>query len=296
MSLQTTFDSVNRRVGIGRLTVGLAFLLMLAATAGKAWWGWPAWVQVILQAGFIGGFTDTVAIHMLFTRVWYLPGSGVLLSQRDAIIRSLADTMERHILNPTLIEERVRALSRDLDRRRLLDGINAVVDEVRPDLIAFVNAPEQRSGIAAAVRQQGGFWGDMADAIGVVTYDRIADRLCAGLTAQVLRFRVDDAMLDKATAYVGSIDEFLLKPDNPLVARHYGSGQSIVQLLFERLDAKQLVIDKLSDYDATQIRDIVSDNIREHMAWLEVFGVLLGMLVAALILILGAVLGSLGGR
>lgn len=288
----TLFESLNRRYGIGRLAVGLAFVLMIVTTVGAARFGWPAWLQIIFQAGFIGGFTDTVAIHMIFTKVWFLPGSGVLINQRESLIRSLADTMERHILNPSLIEQKVREMSQNLDRPRLLAGANAVVDEIRPDLIAFINAPEQKARISTAVRQEGGFWGDMADAVGVVTYDAIADRICAGLTTQFRHFQVDEAMLDRAMAYIGSIEEFLVEPGNPLVRKHYGSEQSIIQIAFERMDIKQLVIDRLSAYDANQIRDIISENIREHLAWLQVFGVLLGMVMATLILLLNALLGG----
>ncbi len=291
MTLQTRIESLNRRVGIGRLAVGFAFVMVVVTMIGSARLGWPEWPQIIVQAGFIGGFTDTVAIHMIFTKVWFLPGSGVLINQREALIRSLADTMERHILNPSLIEAKVREMSQNLDKPRLLAGANALVDEIRPDLIAFINAPEQKARISAAVREEGGFWGDMANAVGMVTYDAIADRICAGLTTQIRRFEVDADTLDKAMTYIGSIEEFLVEPGNPLVRRHYGSEQSIVQIAFERMDVKQLVIDKLSAYDANQIRDIISENIREHLAWLQVFGVLLGMAMATLILLLNALLG-----
>lgn len=291
-TIRAYLRALNRRVGIGALTVFIAFIAVVVSTYGMIYRGWPAWLQVILQAGFIGGFTDTVAIHMMFTKVRFLPGSGVLLSQRDAIIVSLANTMERHILNPALIDRKVRDLAANIDRDRLLSTVNALVDEVRPELIAFINAPEQRAHIAAAIRREGGFWGDMAHAIGVITYDTVADRICLGLTHQMLTFKVDDAVLGKAMASFGSIDDFLLKPGNPLIKKHYGSEQSLVQVVFEKLDAKQLVIDRLSAYDATQIRDIIADNIREHMAWLQVFGVLLGMALAGIILVIEAVLGG----
>jgi uncharacterized membrane protein YheB (UPF0754 family) len=290
MSRKTILENLNRRGGIGRLVVILSFVGVIVTTIGTARFGWPSELQIIVQAGFIGGFTDTVAIHMIFTKVRFLPGSGVLINQRVALIRSLADTMERHILNPTLIEQKVREMSQNLDRPRLLQGANAVVDEIRPDMIAFINAPEQKSRISTAVRQEGGFWGDMADAVGVVTYDAIADRICAGLTTQMRHFQVEEAMLDRAMAYIGSIEEFLVEPDNPLVRKHYGSDQSIIQIAFERMDIKQLVIDRLNAYDANQIRDIISENIREHLAWLQVFGVLLGMVMASLILLLEALM------
>jgi uncharacterized membrane-anchored protein YjiN (DUF445 family) len=275
----------GHRVGIGEIAVLVVFGLFVGSWALMLRFPWAEVPRAIFMAGFIGGFTDTVAIRMLFEHKWYLPGSGVLLKERDAIIATLADTMEEHILNPALIEGKVHELARNLDRDRIAAGANDVIDEIRPDLIAYVSAPEQRAQIIAALRREGGFWGAMADSIGLVTYDVLTDRLVDGIAQQINAFRVDAAMVDKALAKVGSVDDLVLKPGNPLIARHYGADRSLAQILFEKLDAKQLVIDKLSAYDATKIRDIVADNVADHLGWLQVFGCLLGMLIATLMLL-----------
>lgn len=273
---------LEQRGDLGYWAVGAAFAIMVLAIVLGA----PRWLRVVLQAGFIGGFTDTIALHMIFTRHWFLPGSGVLERRKDAIVASLAETMEQHILNPSLIDARVRELAAGLDREQLLQGLNAVVDAFREDIIRFVSAPEQRAVITRAVRQQGGFWGDMADAVGVVTYENLGDRIIGGLVRQIERFRIDATVLAAAESYVGTLDDFLLEPGNPLIRRHYGSEQSVAQILFEKLDARQLVIDKLGAYSATEIRDIMERNIRQHLAWLQAFGVILGMAMAGLILLL----------
>lgn len=275
---------------IGELVVAAAFALMVAAWALGARFPRADIAQNILMAGFVGGFTNTVAIRMLFTRHWFLPGSGVLLKERDAIIVSLADTMEQHILNPRLIESRVVELAGQVDRERVADVLNGLLDETRSDLIDFARAPEQRRQIVAALKVEGGFWGSMADALGIVTYDVVADRLTAGLAEQIRRFRITGALVEAALARVGSLDSLILQPGHPFVAKHYGTERSLAQAVFEALDAKQLVIDRLSTYDAEAIRDIVSDNIRKHLAWLQVFGVLLGMAFAAVIEIIDALL------
>jgi uncharacterized membrane-anchored protein YjiN (DUF445 family) len=278
---------MEQRSDLGYWAVGAAFVAMVLAIALDA----PTWLRVILQAGFIGGFTDTIALHMIFTRHRFLPGSGVLERRKDAIVVSLAETMEEHILNPSLIEARVRELVAGLDRERLLKGLNAVVDTFRQDLILFISAPEQRAGIARAVRKQGGFWGDMADAVGVVTYENLGDRIVGGLVRQLEEFQVDAPILAAAEQYIGTLDGFLLEPGNPLIRRHYGSEKSVAQILFERLDARRLVIDKLGSYSAAEIRDIVERSIRQHLAWLQAFGVILGMAMAGLILLLEAAVG-----
>lgn len=270
----------RRRLEVGELAVLGVFLLLVASWV--AMWRYPR-AEIprdIFLAGFVGGFTNTVAIRMLFERYRYLPGSGVLLKEREAIIATLADTMEEHILNPGLVEDRLREITGAIDRARIAATVNSVIDELRGDLVAFVNAPEQKGRIDAAIREEGGFWGDLADSVGLVTYRDVADRLCAGITGQIDAFRVDEPMIDAALAKIGSLDELLLRPGHPLVQAHYGTEQSVAQLVFERMDMRQLVVDRLSAYDAAQIRDIISSNIREHLAWLEVFGVLLGLAFA----------------
>jgi hypothetical protein len=49
-----------------------------------------------------------------------------------------------------------------------------------------------------------------------------------------------------------------------------------------------MVADKLATYAPSRVRDIIEENVRSHLLWLEVFGVLLGMLFAgALFFVMG---------
>jgi hypothetical protein len=41
--------------------------------------------------------------------------------------------------------------------------------------------------------------------------------------------------------------------------------------------------EKLATYAPSKVRDIIEENIRSHLLWLEVFGVLLGMLFAGML-------------
>ncbi|MFN2114803.1 MAG: DUF445 family protein [Anaerolineae bacterium] len=280
----------NRRFGIGEIAVMAVFTMLVASWALIRYFPAAEIARDIFLAGFVGGFTNTVAIRMLFTHYWYLPGSGVLLKEKDAIVLSLADTMEEHILNPDLIAGKVHELEANFEPAGAASVANAVLDEIRPDLVAYANAPAQRERLVAALREEGGFWGGMANSLGLMTYDEVADRFAAGLSTQVAAFEITEDMVESALAHIGSLDDFVLKPGNPLLVKHYGTELSLAQLVFEKLDAKQLVVDKLSAYDAGEIRDIIARNIREHLAWLEVFGVILGMAFATVAAIVDALL------
>jgi hypothetical protein len=79
---------------------------------------------------------------------------------------------------------------------------------------------------------------------------------------------------------IGTLDDFLFRPNNELVLRHYHTDRSVAQLLFDNLDIQGMVSDKLATYAPSRVRDIIEENIRSHLLWLEVFGVLLGMFFA----------------
>ena len=262
-------------IAVGLLLAGSQLLHLRVGSAGTAA------LRDILLTGFVGGFTNTIAIRMLFEKVWYLPGSGVLLAKREAIILSLADTMEAHILNPDLLAAWFEDLDVEALKTRMLHGANAVLDEMREDLAASVDSPKRRAQVRAALEQQGGFWARMADTLGIMTYEDVSRKLLTGIAREVRAFRIEAGMIDAMLEKLGSLEAFLLEPGNPLVVKHYGRQESVAQLAFEEMDVKRLVVERLSSYDASQIRDIISDNIREHLAWLEVFGVLLGLAFGA---------------
>lgn len=287
------FRILGRDVRVGTMAVGLTGLAVVACTVAMAFTVDDRGLLVlrnIALMGFIGGFTNTLAIRMLFEEIPFVPGSGILLREKDRIIASLADTMEEHILNPALVEARVREITGDIDRERMARAINGLLDELRPVLVAMVDTPEHRVLVRASLEQEGGALGQIADRLGIVTYHDLSDRLLAAIAEQVEAFTIDEDMVDAVLAQVGSVDEFLLQPGNPLVRKHLGSESSLAQIVFERLDARQLVIDRLSSYEAAEIRDIIAHHVREHMTWLELFGVLLGMALALLAALLDPLL------
>lgn len=277
-----TGPKMSMRPGLGSVCVSVVFVLLVLSWIASRYSTSLVDVRDILLAGFIGGFTNTVAIRMLFSKYWFLPGSGVLLKKKDSIVRSLANTVEAHIINPELIEEKIRQVLKelDLDKERTAKAFNMVIDEVRQPLLSYVTSQQMKKRFMAALEREGGVLGEIANFFGVIEYDKLADTFRDRLAERIQEFTIDAKMVEAVVERMGSMEDFLLKPDNEFVRRHYNTDKSIALLVFEGLDVKQLVIDKLSQYKAEKIRDIVEGNIREHLAWLEVFGVILGMAFA----------------
>jgi uncharacterized membrane protein YheB (UPF0754 family) len=264
-------------IGIGtaaNVIVGSLFILSLALE-GR----FPAcrYLAPVLLCGFIGGFTNTIAIRMLFEKYWFLPGSGVILKRRKQIINSLAQSVETYIINHEMIEKRLRDAITGVDVERVQQALNAAVDEFRQEALRYVNSEAIHDRIRNALKEQLGLLGTVIHWTGIKDLEVAADDLQAYLGAQVSQFTVTPAMVNGVLAKTGTLEEFMFRPGNPLLQKHYRTDESLVQMLLSRFDVKTAVVEKLSQYPPERIRDLVEENIRKHLAWLEVFGVILGM-------------------
>jgi len=263
--------------------VGAVFaLFVLTALLGVAV-PQVAFLSGIFLGGFIGGFTNTVAIRMLFEKRWYLPGSGVLLKSRLKIIESLAETVEKHVLNTELLEEWLREKLLRVRLRDMRNALNSVIEEFREDLVRYVESEEVRTKLIEAaekVIERMGFLRHMVRLL--TTKDIIASRITAHLSAEISNFRVSDAMMDGFIRKVGTLEDLLLRPENPLMLKHYNSGEAVASYFLSQLNIRQRVVERLSGYPPQKVAGIVEENIREHLVWLEIFGVILGCLFAGI--------------
>ncbi len=239
-------------------------------------------IQVLL-GGFIGGITNKIAITMLFERKWYLPGSGVLLKKHQAIVRSLARTVEKHLVNSEMLQEELRRLLAPVNSEKAEQIINNVIDEFRGTVRDYLATQKVHDEVRDALRTKLGFLGAFLHLTRIKEYDEMTDAIVEELQDRLDRLRVTQAMLHTVMEKVGTLEDFLFQPNNELILRHYHTDRSIAQLLFDNIDIEGMVAGKLTNYAPSRVRDIIEENIRAHLLWLEVFGVLLGMLFAGLL-------------
>jgi uncharacterized membrane protein YheB (UPF0754 family) len=254
-------------------------LALIASLSGNTYPYQVLLIQVLL-GGFIGGITNKIAITMLFEKKSFLPGSGVLLKKHKDIIRSLARTVETHLVNSEMLQGEMKKLLKPVNTDKAEEIINNVIDEFRYDVRDYLLSQKVHDEIRDALKMKLGFLGKFLNITRIKEYDEMTDAIVVELQERLDRLRVSKEMILRIMQSVGTLEDFLFRPNNELVLRHYHSDRSIVQLFFDSLDIKGMVTDKLATYAPSKVRDIIAENIRSHLLWLEVFGVLLGMFFA----------------
>lgn len=262
------------------LTVFACLVITLAASLSGIVFPQQALVIQVLLGGFIGGITNKIAITMLFEKKWFLPGSGVLLKKHTDIIRSLARTVETHLVNSEMLQAEMKKLLKQVNTDKAEQIINKVIDEFRGAVREYLHSRKVHDEIRDALKTKLGFLGKFLHITRIKEYDEMAAAIVGELHERIDRLRVSKLMILRTIQKVGTLEDFLFRPNNELVLRHYHTDRSIAQLFFDKLDIKGMVADKLATYAPSKVRDIIAENIRSHLLWLEVFGVLLGMFFA----------------
>jgi len=283
-------NSWNRGIRfLARYLILIVFILLCAslfAYLSGVVYPFSSFFVQVLAGGYIGGVTNKIAIKMLFEKDWYLPGSGVLLKKHREIIESLATTVEAHLVSTEMLQEELRKLLSPLKIVKVERILNAAIEDFRGDIRDFLRSGTTRNEITKTLRTRLGFLGKFLNVTRIREYEEMADTIVAELDARISDFRVSRQMLAKVIQRIGTLDDFLFRPKNELIITHYNTDKSVAELLLQKINIRKMVIDNLSAYRPSQVKDIIEDNVRPHLLWLEVFGVFLGMLFAGAVTLL----------
>lgn len=207
----------------------------------------------IFMGGFIGGFTNSVAIKMLFEKKWYLPGSGIMLKEKDFIVEKFSTMAEKHILSQVALRAKFHeiitsAINDDVLRGRVKKHVNGL-----PLYYRLVDVLKENSGIA----------GTVANSTGIMTYEVMAHKVLDKVENAIDQVSSDNVPVEK-------VDE-------------------VIEQIVDVIDIKELARENLSKLTPEKMRDVVEKATREHLFWLEVFGVILGCLFSLILKLIGGI-------
>jgi uncharacterized membrane-anchored protein YjiN (DUF445 family) len=189
--------------------------------------------------------------------------------------------VETYLVNSETLEAEMKKLLKPVNTEKAEQIVNNVIDEFRGDIREYLHSQKVHDEIREALKTKLGFLGKFLNVTRIKEYDDMADAIIRELLERIARLRVTKQMILRTIHKVGTLEDFLFRPNNELVLRHYHTDRSIAQMFFDNLDIQGMVSDKLATYAPSKVRDILEENIRSHLRWLEVFGVLLGMLFSA---------------
>ncbi|MBF0226610.1 MAG: DUF445 family protein [Desulfobacterales bacterium] len=82
--------------------------------------------QGAVEGGFVGAFCDWIAIRSLFQRIPFVPKSGVIENQREALMQGIVNTVRNDWANPDAISEEMNKL--DI-KSELLKAVESIEDQ-----------------------------------------------------------------------------------------------------------------------------------------------------------------------
>ncbi|MGQ9591884.1 MAG: hypothetical protein ACUVYA_16510 [Planctomycetota bacterium] len=215
---------------------------------------------------FGGGITNSLAVKMLFDRIPFLIGSGVIPARFREIRTKIRQLIMTHFFAPRNLEEYFREHRTDFDPRRYLKGA-----EGRGLVSAFLEANWEKIAspqvIEPIVDRQiqkllDSPMGGVLIMVGVDNVKPTVTQFVAGLVAQ-MRTRVLDMAAGVGPDLTVEIDERKLSED---LCAH----------------VENLLESKLRELDAQRVKRLLEEVIRRHLGWLVVWGNVCGGILGLL--------------
>jgi uncharacterized membrane-anchored protein YjiN (DUF445 family) len=293
-------ELVARKPEPKRLDKGLLVVLLCAAATAAgltlryfAPSGAAEAVFTIGMAGLIGAGTNRMAIEALFspwpTKRFALPYTGLIERNRTNIIQGIATAVSGEILTPQALQKWMQreevlvgirhAACRQLEEMAAHEGPGAEVRRrLSRALHRRIEQALQSEGVYLQVRRfvqtHSGLAGRLGHATGLSDYDQLTYRILDGVNGQIGTWLVSDAgaaspMVEQALTSAADMLRRWDISNDPAIG-------AFAAMLVEHLDVERIVTDSLEQYSPGQIKTLLHEFSREHLAWLEVYGGLFG--------------------
>jgi uncharacterized membrane protein YheB (UPF0754 family) len=256
---------------------------------------WLAALNIVSISGMIGYGTNYIAIRMLFRPVLRRPiwGQGLIPSQKDRIIYTLAQGMHKHILSQELIRKRVEetGLVRKVNDLVMDGGIGLVQDQrLRYELKQFLYSVMEDWADKPAVRKE----------VVKIIDSQIEEKVEKGIERFIFetykrynRDQYEDAItkiteeLPKVTMKVIERLESELDTVAAFIRMQKSNTREQIMEVFidllNRIDITSLLAKQMAHFDEARLEQMIWEATNEQLLYIQYLGTVLGILGGLLI-------------
>lgn len=247
-------------------------------------------VKNITVGGLIGYGTNYLAIRMLFRPVDKRPllGQGLIPAQKDIIIDTLAGGIQKHVLNPNLILDRIEesGLIKKLNEI-IIEGTESILrDEqlresiknyLHENLMGYFQKEEVRKDLRDLIDKQVEKKADKGLKKWVLsTYKRVNKDDYEALIDQVI-MDIPEGTMDVIARLESEIDEGITYINKQKRASELYMTRFIMKLL-NKIDIKGILANQMKHFDERKLERMVWEATNEQLLYIQYLGTILGML------------------
>lgn len=218
----------------GWITNGIACTLVIGSYA------FEGQVAAVIRSGGLfalsGAITNQLAIHMLFEKVPFLYGSGIILDRFESIRSALKVLIMEQFFTPEKIESFVASQERKVDLKPIIE-----VTDFTPAYEALVKSVMESP--------MGGMLGMFG---GEALIAKLKEPFIEKIKASTIEISQSESFMNALNAHV-----------------HEGSGKLVNTI-------EEIVTQRLAELTPIMVKEMLFDLMKEHLGWLVVWGGVFG--------------------
>ncbi|MEO0897829.1 MAG: DUF445 family protein [Bacteroidota bacterium] len=246
--------------------------------------------KTLSVSGLIGYGTNYIAIRMLFRPVQKRPvwGQGLIPSQKDRIIYTLAQGLHKHILSQELIRKRVEdtGLVKRINDLALDGAVGMIEDhDLRTELKDWVYKSIEDFSQRGDVREQ----------IRVIVDQRLEENLNKGMERFILQTykrmnkeKYEEA-IDKIAEEIPKLTQQIIEKTEDQLENAVSyiqdnkknTEEQIMDLfiqLLDRIDITDLLAKQMAHFDESRLEQMIWEATNEQLLYIQYLGTVLGIL------------------
>lgn len=188
---------------------------------------------------FSGAVTNQLAIHMLFEKVPFLYGSGIILDQFESIRVALKNLIMQQFFTPDKIESFVESQERNINLAPIIEKT-----DFTPAYYALV-----RSVMDSPLGGMIGMFG------GEIVIEKLREPFLRKIKESTLE-------ISQSASFMDALNEHL----------HQGSPDLAGKI-------ETIVESRLSELTPVMVKEMIHDLVKEHLGWLVVWGGVFGGII-----------------